>query len=128
MCSARHDSGATQGQLMDESESGSGAVGGSPAESPPWKKTRSGLQRFDAPGDVLTTPDPDSDSSAKANELRQSQFSLALLMPGNQFTATVGMMDKSYSGSGFGSGFDRGFGVDGSHVWCDLSWVQTRHK
>ncbi|KAJ7735416.1 hypothetical protein DFH07DRAFT_944554 [Mycena maculata] len=32
MCSARHDSGATQGQLMDESESGSGAVGGSPSE------------------------------------------------------------------------------------------------
>ncbi|KAJ7776567.1 hypothetical protein DFH07DRAFT_766759 [Mycena maculata] len=34
----------------------------------------------------------DSDSSAKVNELRQSRSSLALVMPGNQSTATVGMM------------------------------------
>ncbi|KAJ7776568.1 hypothetical protein DFH07DRAFT_766760 [Mycena maculata] len=43
-------------------------------------------------GGTVESPDPDSDSSAKVNELRQSRSSLALVMPGNQFTATVGMM------------------------------------
>ncbi|KAJ7727521.1 hypothetical protein DFH07DRAFT_782429 [Mycena maculata] len=32
-------------------------------------------------GDVSTTPDPESDSSAKAKELRQSRSSLALVIP-----------------------------------------------
>ncbi|KAJ7720086.1 hypothetical protein DFH07DRAFT_784495 [Mycena maculata] len=38
-----------------------------------------GLDRI--AGDVSTTPDPESDSSAKAKELRQSRSSLALVIP-----------------------------------------------